>query len=77
VLWVVLCRTFFLRKAGFAIRFLKTLFLTWAFLLGSDCLRAFILGTEPGFRGYGSLVFGVGIAQWLLRSPRVEAVFVR
>jgi hypothetical protein len=77
VLWTVLCKKFFARKSGFADSFLKCILLAWAVALGIDVLRALILEDSPNISGYGGLIFGLGLAQWLLHSPRVKAVFVR
>jgi hypothetical protein len=76
-LWAVLGRKFLLRKPDFAKSFLKTLLLSWACAFGFDVLRAIVFGIEPSIGGYGGLVFGLGLAQWLTRSARVKAVFVR
>lgn len=76
-LWLVLSRKFFLRKSGFAGSFLKILLLSGAIAVGIDVMRAFVLGVNPRYGGYGGLIFGLGVAQWLLHSPRVKAVFIR
>jgi hypothetical protein len=76
-LWLVLGRKFFLRKSGFAGSFLKTLLLSGAIALVIDAMSAFVLGVNPRLGGYSGLIFGLGMAQWLMHSPRVKAVFIR
>jgi hypothetical protein len=76
VLWANLCRKFFARKSGFAFSFLNTVLLTWAVWLAIDVLRG-PGGEMDSGRGIGGLVFGLGLAQWLIHSPRVKAVFIR
>jgi hypothetical protein len=77
VFWVVLCKKFFTRTSGFAVSFLKTLLLSWSLAFAIEALRAFTFGVAPDIRGIGGLVFGLGLAQWLMHSPRVKAVFIR
>jgi hypothetical protein len=75
--WTALSRKFFTWKSGFAESFLKCLLLSWAVVLGIDVMQALLLGEKPSFAGYGALVFGLGLAQWLMHSPQVNTVFVR